>query len=72
MNVDVDNLLPDTDYVISFVGASGNNLYPNEGLFTDYAGFTATGERQSVLLHTKSSLDQGQYEDGKGWIFCPP
>lgn len=66
----VDTLLPDTDYFISFTGASGNKCYSNENLF-NYAVFTCTGSRQGLRLHTKKSIskdDLSIYNPDYGWL----
>ena len=67
--VDVD-LQPDTDYVISLVGANGNVAYLNENVFTQ-RNITFDGTRQSIIAHTVSNVEEAknsQYSDGYGWV----
>lgn len=66
----VDTLLPDTNYFISFTGASGHKAYVNENVayFTD---FICTGSRQGLLFRTKKSLskdDSKSYSPESGWL----
>ena len=66
----VDSLVPDTDYFISFTGASGHMCYSNENLF-NITAFTCTGSRQAVLLRTKKSIskdDLNCYNPEYGWF----
>ena len=65
----VDTLLPDTDYFISFIGASGHKCYSNENLF-GYSVFTCTGSRQGLRIHTKKSISKdalNSYNPEYGW-----
>lgn len=69
----VDILLPDTDYFISFVGASGHKCYSNENAFisTVHTDFTCTGRRQGILLHTLKNISKDKatcYDPQNGWI----
>lgn len=61
------DLQPDTDYVISLVGANGNVCYLNEILFVQ-KNITFDGTRQYVIAHTKAVFQSNQYTDGRGWI----
>ena len=64
------DLKPDTDYVISFVGANGHKAYLNENIFTETVHFICDGSRQSVIGHTVSSIDRSetaQYTSNYGW-----
>lgn len=63
-------LQPDTDYVISLVGANGNSVYLNEHLFTQ-VNITFNGTRQTVKAHTESDIsrdNKSQYVENCGWI----
>ena len=69
--VDIDGLLPDTEYMLSFVGAPGHSFYANEHLF-HWAEVVSNGQRQSIKLKTKSDYVKSAdtYVDGVGWIIA--
>ena len=65
----IDELLPDTEYTISFVGATGHKIYVNEVLFA-YKYILCDGTRQSVAVKTKANISKDnvdQYSGGR-WI----
>ncbi len=67
---EIEELLPNTEYTLSFIGAAGLKFYLNENIF-GWNAVIATGERQSVLAKTKADIskDNGlQYTTGYGWI----
>lgn len=66
----VDTLLPDTNYFISFTGASGHKAYINEYV-ADFTYFICTGSRQGFLFHTRTSLfkdNSNSYSPESGWL----
>lgn len=74
LQTEIDELFPNTEYMLSFIGAAGLKFYLNENLFT-WKTVTATGEWQSVQVKTKAdvtiSKDNGlQYIAGYGWIIA--
>lgn len=48
--------LPNRTYEISFVGAVGHKVYANEEVFYGGANFECTGEKQTVLYKSKSTI----------------
>lgn len=68
---EIDNLQPDTDYILSFdTTDSGTAYYTNENIFTSDSTVTTNGGTTSVQVRTKSALDKSaanQYTVGRGW-----
>lgn len=64
------DLMPSTNYVLSFNDVVGNGYYINEVLFSNFHDFTTKSGRNVVKLSTKAEISKantGQY--GKqGWI----
>ena len=64
------NLLPSTNYVLSFNDVVGNGYYINEALFSNFHTFTTKSGRNVVKLSTKAEISKantGQYAE-PGWI----
>lgn len=64
------DLMPSTNYVLSFNDVVGNGYYINEALFSNFHAFTTKSGRNVVKLSTKAEISKantGQYVK-QGWI----
>lgn len=64
------DLMPSTNYVLSFNDVVGNGYYINETLFSNFHAFTTKSGRNVVKLSTKAEISKantGQYAE-QGWI----
>lgn len=64
------DLMPSTNYVLSFNDVAGNGYYINEALFSNLHAFTTKSGRNVVKLSTKAEISKantGQYVK-QGWI----
>lgn len=64
------DLMPSTNYVLSFNDVVGNSYYINEDLFSNFHAFTTKSGRNVVKLSTKAEISKanmGQYIE-LGWI----
>lgn len=64
------DLMPSTNYVLSFNDVVGNRYYINEGLFENFHAFTTKSGRNVVKLSTKANISKtniAQYVS-QGWI----
>lgn len=64
------DLMPSTNYVLSFNDVVGNGYYINEALFSNFHAFTTKSGRNVVKLSTRaeiSKVNTGQYAE-LGWI----
>lgn len=67
---EIDEITPNTQYVLSAVIANGNKVYTNENLF-DFKQIIGNGIRQQIIVTTSSLIskkNKEQYTEGKGWI----
>ena len=67
----LDNLAPNTEYTISFVGVPGHKIYANEALFA-YQYVLCDGKRQHLTVKTRPSVSKnnvGQYSSNRWIIF---
>lgn len=64
------DLMPSTNYILSFNDVVGNDYYINEFLFSNYGVFTTKSGRNVVKLSTKAEISKTnvtQYTE-RGWI----
>lgn len=67
--VEIDEIMPDTQYVLSMIIADGNKAYINENL-VKFTKVTGDGTRKQIVVTTLSNIsktDAKLYEKGKGW-----
>lgn len=67
--VEIDEIMPDTQYVLSMIIADGNKAYINENL-VKFTKVTGDGTRKQIVVTTLSNIsktDARLYEKGKGW-----
>lgn len=67
---EIDEITPNTQYVLSMVIANGNQVYINEKL-ANFALIVGDGTRKQVVITTFSNISKEnteQYTKGKGWI----
>lgn len=66
---EIDEIMPDTQYVLSMIIADGNKAYINEDL-VKFTKVTGDGERKQIVVTTLSNISKTNarlYEKGKGW-----
>lgn len=66
---EIDEIMPDTQYVLSMIIADGNKAYINENL-VKFTKVTGDGERKQIVVTTLSNISKTNarlYEKGKGW-----
>ena len=66
---EIDEIMPDTQYVLSMIIADGNEAYINENL-VKFTKVTGDGTRKQIVVTTLSNIsktDARLYEKGKGW-----
>ena len=66
---EIDEIMPDTQYVLSMIVADGNKAYINENL-VEFTKVTGDGERKQIVVTTLSNISKTNarvYEKGKGW-----
>lgn len=66
---EIDEIMSDTQYVLSMIIADGNKAYINEDL-VKFAKVTGDGERKQIVVTTLSNISKTNarlYEKGKGW-----
>lgn len=66
---EIDEIMPDTQYVLSMIIADGNKAYINEDL-AKFTRVTGDGERKQIVVTTLSNISKTNarlYEKGKGW-----
>lgn len=66
---EIDEIMPDTQYVLSMIIADGNKAYINEDL-VKFTKVTGDGERKQIVVTTLSNISKTNarlYKKGKGW-----
>lgn len=66
---EIDEIMPDTQYVLSMIIADGNKAYINEDLMK-FTKVTGDGERKQIVVTTLSNISKTNarlYKKGKGW-----
>ena len=66
---EIDEIMPDTQYVLSMIIADGNKAYINEDL-VKFTRVTGDGERKQIVVTTLSNISKTNarlYKKGKGW-----
>lgn len=61
-------LEPDKTYTFSFTSNSGNQYYTPDDIFTQTTIASASGNKFTLTVTTKSTLDVSNYTEGRGWI----